>query len=1509
MSPHKPLLLYCLLWSASWIFLAFQQPFSLKTFSVPDYQIDIDQNQGRYPFTQSKPEMQLRIGNLEMGAEYSVYLLAGVRNVACVPDFVPLHPESRVHRELMVTFTATGKHEDFLIHTECRGEFSPFDYRVSVVKHEEEAPANSPFSGPDMPPAIATNSNVPVEDLVLNSLIAGNCFDVMNISATGHPNSNGTFENGATSINFDRGVILSTGNIANATGPNNAPNRSTNFFSFVGDADLAMISNAALRDVAVLEFDFTPTSEQITFRYVFASEEYCEYVNSVYNDVFGFFLSGPGINGPFSNNAVNIAQLTNGTVVAINNVNHLSNSAFYVSNIPPGQPNCNNTGHPLAGPPATLDCQFDGFTVVLTATANVIPCETYHIKLAIADVGDNIFDSAVFLEESSFGFDGLVAVDIEGSVPDTNLVYEGCTAGCFVFTRTGGDLSQDVIVQYYIDSLSTATPGVDYVPLPDTIIIPAGMESICVPIYALADTLTEGPESIILYVENSCSCETQFVELFIYELQPFSLQLDDAISCLLDTMELLPLVEGGLPGYTYLWSTGDSIPNLTVSPDTPTTYHLTVTDACGFEVEQEALVAIYTSPTAEYAAERILCSSGGPSDMEVTVTFTGIAPWMFSYSIDGAAQTPVITSDNPFTFTVPNDADVELLSLQSEAEGCVGEVYGEITVKAIQLELSGSSQAVSCFNGSDGSASVTVAGGDPAYTYLWSNNGVGASLSGLPPGTYQVSIFDANGCEADTSFVILNQEEILMTVSDIILVDCNIPLGGATVEASGGVGDYTYLWSHGISDTNPTNLSPGTYSVLATDANGCEATVSVFISSDTELPLADAGPNLTLDCTTDTVQLQASASQGANYTFEWSSPDGQIQSGANTLEPIISQPGLYELLVINHANGCSATSSVSIAQDTTTPTVVLAAPGLLTCTNTSLTLQAAGTDTGLNFLLTWELPDGTTMPGASPELPGVQEPGTYSLTVLNTQNGCSNTISVSVAQNTTPPDVSAGASQTITCANPMLTLNGSSTLPNAQYEWSTTNGQINAGANTPSPNINQPGLYTLQVTNLLNGCTASEQVQVGIDTITPHIQIALPGLLTCVTESLTLNATGSSFGGNLQVNWTTADGDIAQGAGTLTPLIQQPGTYLFSIANPDNGCSNSAQVVVQQNITPPLVNAGDGFTLPCSEDVSYLNASISQAGDSPQVQWTTANGSIVSGAQTLNPAIQSGGIYQLLIINPDNGCQASDQVEIVEAAPESLALSPRNPPCPGELGAIVIDGVSGGTPPYIYSIDKGVNFQTGTTFQSLPAGAYTVMVQDALGCEFASNAALVAPPEVQLNLETSVEIQLGDSYQLQTQVNYPEWSLALIQWTPANGLSCANCLRPIASPIINSSYLLQVVTTDGCAAEARVQILVNTQPAVFVPNVFSPNGDGSNDEFLIFAKPNSVREIRSLSIFSRWGEQVFQRNNFQPNDPAHGWDGRHRGQPLNPAVFIWWAEIEFTDGRIEILKGDVTLVR
>ena len=247
-----------------------------------------------------------------------------------------------------------------------------------------------------------------VQNIMLNTglVVTNVTFNGQALPTGVSANMIGYFTGVGTNLNLLSGVLINTGNINDAPGPNNSGSDGVDV-GRVGDPDLDMLASLmnmpiTTYDAAVLEFDFETVTDGISFRYVFASEEYNEFVCSGFNDVFGFFVSGPGVSGPFSNGAKNIALIPGtSSYVGINSVNNgtIGTAGFVDGCGGPGDPGLTHTAYyvdneALGG----QSIQYDGFTTVLTAEETLIPCTVYHMKIAIADAGDGIYDSGVFLE-------------------------------------------------------------------------------------------------------------------------------------------------------------------------------------------------------------------------------------------------------------------------------------------------------------------------------------------------------------------------------------------------------------------------------------------------------------------------------------------------------------------------------------------------------------------------------------------------------------------------------------------------------------------------------------------------------------------------------------------------------------------------------------------------------------------------------------------------------------------------------------------------------------------------------------------------------------------------------------------------------------------------------------------------------------------------------------------------------------------------------------------------------
>jgi gliding motility-associated-like protein len=1051
----------------------------------------------------------------------------------------------------------------------------------------------------------------------------------------------------------------------------------------------------------------------------------------------------------------------------------------------------------------------------------------------------------------------------------------------------------------------------------------------------LTPVASEGGIYILVVTNNQNGCTATATTTVTDERMPpvASAGMPHTLSCAFPTAVLDGTGSSAGAGISYQWSTPNGSFLGGASTQTPTVnaqgiYFLLVTDSgTGCTAMDSVAVSVFADfPNADAGLpQKLTCTQ-----KQVTLNGSGSNGGVYIYSWASPNGGNIAGGGNTLTPSV-DAPGLYFLTVTNVGNGCSATDWVLVSVDTLApIAEAGSPFTLSCSVTSatlDGSASS--GSGSPAFAWTTPNgnilSGASSATPGInAPGSYFLTVTNtANGCTAtDTVAVFIDADAPLANAGAPATLTCAVT--SAMLDGSGssmGAG-FTYSWTTqdgnitgGSNTLAPTVNAPGTYLLTVINtANSCQTIASVMVFEYTQAPSVDAGQTATLTCMVKQLSLSGNAWGAPNpFVYQWITNNGNIVDGSDSLTPLVDAPGTYTLVVTNTGNGCTGSDSVVVLQNINPPGVAVAAPQTLTCAQKQVTPDATGTSVGANFSYQWTTSDGNIVSGGNSLQPTVNAPGTYLLTVTNTANQCTAGASVSVAIDTLTPAAAAASPAELSCLLPQVALNGtgSSTGANFSYQWTTLpapqgGGNIVSGSNTLAPIVDAPGTYLLTVTNQQNGCTATASTAVAGSATPPGVVVTPAALLTCTAPAILLDGSASSSGSQFIYQWTSTGGNIVSGGNSPTPLVDAPGTYTLTISNSQNGCTASATVTVQQDTTPPLAEAGESITLTCNSAIDAL------FGSSPTFNasffWTTPDGNIVSGETTTMPVVDAAGTYFLTVTNPANGCTASDSVSVLSVVFENFSFETEEPGCLNE-GAVVFTAAQGGTPPYRYSIDGGASFSDLPFFENLPPGTYDLLVKDSDGCKLSANANLPEPPPVVIVLEKTLTARLGDVLTLEPQLNLADSLVATVSWTPAGGLNCADCLRPVAAPVDDAVYTLTVVDAGGCSASASVSIVLDKKVDVYVPNVFSPNGDGINDLLTVFARPGQVKAVRSFLVFTRWGESVFELYNFQPNDPTLGWDGTHRGKRLDMGVFAWFAEVELINGERKIFGGDVALLR
>ncbi|MFK7932912.1 MAG: PKD domain-containing protein, partial [Saprospiraceae bacterium] len=357
------------------------------------------------------------------------------------------------------------------------------------------------------------------------------------------------------------------------------------------------------------------------------------------------------------------------------------------------------------------------------------------------------------------------------------------------------------------------------------------------------------------------------------------------------------------------------------------------------------------------------------------------------------------------------------------------------------------------------------------------------------------------------------------------------------------------------------------------------------------------------------------------------------------------------------------------------------------------------------------------------------------------------------------------------------------------------------------------------------------------------------------------------------------------------------GTYTVNVMDA-NLCEGSFEFIVEDPALLEITATAENISCFGEQDGRVSTATTGGTG-SYSYQWSTG-----SDARIISEL--NAGEY-IVTVTDENNCVAFDTVTIIE--PNRLdaeIVEVIDALCAGgNSGTIIAAGV-GGTGPFTYSTD-GFIFQESNNLAGLPTGSYTITVKDARECTATVDAFISEPENLIVDLGEDLSLNLGEDARLNAQVSPPDREVTYL-FTGTDSLSCLDCPNPTVFPLETATFNVTVTDNNGCSATDAIRIQVAKPRPVYIPTAFSPNGDGANDHFYLFAD-NSASEIISLRIYDRWGELMYEGLNVPFGDEQLGWDGNFLGKPMKPAIFAYVAEVAFIDGEVRIYDGDVALLR
>ncbi len=964
---------------------------------------------------------------------------------------------------------------------------------------------------------LTITSDMTLEEYV-NDILLGSGVSASNITYTGSMMQLGYLENGEDDFSVASGLVLST-EVAEATDCGETGFCADCIGQFTDD-DLLDIANSVppligqnftvgdVNDGCILEFDFIATGDTVRFNYVFASDEYLTFVNTTYNDVFAFFLSGPGITGPYASppgfpgGAVNIAAVPDSDPplpITISSVNPNTNAEYYIDN-PGGQDPCIN-----------------GYTVPFTAEYEVECGETYHIKLAIADGSDGALESIVVLEEGSFTSTAVVDVDLSIDVggPEENTIYEGCGTATLTFTRpieTILELEEMVVIDY---SSSVGQNGIDFTLLPDTIVFPPNVNTVEFELQAFEDGISEPAESVVFEILNLAACNNQgLTTYFEFEIaddpDPIAIVAPGVQMCPGESRVLLPEVTGGYGHYTYTWCDGSELDSLVVSPPDSYTCTLVVGDTCSLPTASADFdVEVLLPPNATAGEDLIACG-----DAALEGSIIGLPPsscvdesGFYTYCYDNA-------QDVSFTYCPDNPGDGSYMTVSFEAGSVenffdefwvydgpdtdspllAGPIYGDLSGMTFTANNSDGcitiavtpDFSVSCTSGSQTewayNVGCTNAGG---VNWLWSPS-AGLSTTTLPNPTVTITEPTVYTLEASLAYYpfCAMTDEVLVTPSfsfeftptdpscfgndgevavEVVPNGTNGPWMIEAVDAAGQT-LASALNFGGVSTL--TGLPPGDFELWVSDSY-CDA-MEPFTLAEPELMTITASPDTTI-CINGTATLTAVPSfDDPNLAWSWSTNEATATIAVGPVGPT-----LYTVEATYDA-GC-LTNEVQILVDQYNPLAIELTAGDAICIGDSALVGVNEVIGGLapySFAWTAAGPGGNFNPSLQEQEVSPEATTTYCVEVTDAcetplTSGCVEVVIPELVDPTFLTDTLGG------CHPLTISFEGQATNPQfiASEHWSFGDGGESTGMGTVSHTYIDEGVWDIQHTVVtVDGC-------------------------------------------------------------------------------------------------------------------------------------------------------------------------------------------------------------------------------------------------------------------------------------------------------------------------------------------------------------------------------------------------------------------------------------------------------
>ncbi len=1039
----------------------------------------------------------------------------------------------------------------------------------------------------------------------------------------------------------------------------------------------------------------------------------------------------------------------------------------------------------------------------------------------------------------------------------------------------------------------------------------------------------------VTVTDNSTPPETFTANVDVIERPEIAVNVADPvqeISCFGDTDGILTidLFVNGLqvnnpdPNlYSFTWNTGDE--TVVISNLPSRSYSVTVEDQFGCRAMDQDFLGNPFPLSITANISEATCSGADDGALQFVVDEDPINPPPVpqSYNIEVTDPTMMVTTIRSDRYNLSSGAfsgryDITVI----DDNGCRLDTF--LIVGALR-ELSFSRVVVdnvSCNGGTDGQVFIEGLTSPPPaatpYTFNWNSNppipngnttntATTSNIENLAAGDYRVRMSDMDGCFIDTTFNVTEPDPIMITLASKTNETCAGMDGTAEVNVIGGttVGGYDFDWGVPGQTSNDINrLAAGDYTLTVTDDNMCVDSLQFNIGEPSP-PVVIDFKNDTIACDGDmdgSLTVTANDGSSAITEYRWSTNE----SGANLTNITGLTNGEYYVTVVS-ADGCETIDTALVVAP---PPVVI----------DSITLQSPSCP-GENNGLAIVFPSGGTEPyniawSTNPASPGDRVlvglvAGEYTVTITDA-NSCASADATFTIVDPPSIEIDVDILRPVSCFGATGTnCDGMASATGAYSDGSAgtfnfiwESGEEDMGVLTSTANMLCAGNQRVSVTD--GNCGTTEIIMFPSNPpLETRVEASSVSCFGLSDGDISLETTGGQP--MYDFTWLNLPPQATDNGDMVTNL---PADTFFVNITDANMCTFSTSVI----ITEPeefiaKIDTLQTFDVECP------------GGDNGQIITTFDGGNSGNLSYNWTPNVaptSSPGAFDLVAgdysveITDGRGCKSTATYTVNEPPPIRFELDTIDPiRCFGFTTTLGIINPSGGNgASYAYSVDQAP-LQDITFGTNVFSGPHIIEVFDSRNCSVDTTINITQPNPVVINIDPVIEVELGDSLRLVPQFN-PGGAMInpdSIFWTPADQLSCDRCPNPVVRPFEDQGYLITVYDENGCQGDAEVFIEVDKNRNVFLPNAFSPNGDGINDEFRVFTGVG-VQKVNYVRILDRWGEMIYEQKDIDANQSGiPTWDGFFQGKPMDPGVFIYLVEVEFEDDVTLLYRGDITLLR